>query len=147
MPSPADAGTLANIASVIGAFGAAMLFFRIQPENEMRLRNEIVWLPLADWLLVAATTLCLLLVIFPLTMVSDQKLPSAAAGSAAILVAGYVPSIMAHYRIVFVRERLFWGRKRKGRRRNPEPAERILFWSTVGAALAFFLWRILSYSS
>ena len=50
-----DSGTLANVASVIGAFGAAMLFFRIQRELQMRKAGERVWLPLADWLIFAAT--------------------------------------------------------------------------------------------
>jgi hypothetical protein len=120
-----------------------MLFFRIQRENDMRQKDEIVWLPVADWLLVAATTLCLLLVIVPITSFVGLQIPAAAAGSAAILIAGYIPAIMAHYRIVFVRERLFWGPQREGPRHNPEPSERILVWITAGLALLFFLWRIL----
>jgi hypothetical protein len=135
-----DAGTLANIASVISAFGAAMLFFRIQRENDMRQKGEIVWLPFADWLLVAATALCLLLVIVPLVSSANLRLPAAAAGSAAFLVAGYIPAIMAHYRIVF-------DRKREGPRHNPEPTERILVWGTGAVALLFFLWRLLPSSN
>lgn len=138
-----DAATLAGVASVISAFGAAMLLFRIQRENDMREKDEPVWLPMADWLLVVATTLCLLLVIVPVVSFADTRLPAAAAGTAAILVAGYVPAIMAHYRIVFTREGLFWGAEREGPRYNPEPAERILVWTIGTAALLFFLWRIL----
>lgn len=145
--SNVDAGTLANIASVISAFGAAMLFFRLQRENDMRQKGEPVWLPRADWLLVAATTLCLLLVIVPLTAFSGLRLPAAAAGSSAILVAGYVFAIMAHYRIFFVREGLFWGSLREGPRHNPEPSERILVWITTSLAVLFFLWRVLPSSN
>jgi hypothetical protein len=141
-----DPGTLANIASVIGAFGAAMLFFRIQRELHMEGQGERIWLPLADWLLVAATLLCLLLVIIPLVSVSSApatyRLPAAASGSAAILVAGYVLAILAHYRILFARQWLFWGRRREGLYDNPEPSERILCIIASALALLFFAWRL-----
>jgi hypothetical protein len=42
---PVDAATLATIASVISAFGAAMLFFRIQRELSMKEQGEQIWLP------------------------------------------------------------------------------------------------------
>ena len=96
MSNCADAGTLANVASVIGAFGAAMLFFRLQRENEVRERGGRAWFPLADWLLVMATALCFLLVILPLILSKDVKLPGAAAGAAAIMVTGYIFAILAH---------------------------------------------------
>jgi hypothetical protein len=60
-----------------------------------------------------------------------------------VLVAGYIPAIMAHYRIVFVRDRLFWGRLRQGPRDNPEPSERILAVGVAALATVFFLWRVL----
>src|SRR5258708_39254179 len=129
-----DAGTLASFASVIAAFSAAMLFFRIQRENDMRQRGEVVWLPVADWLLVAGTVLCLLLVIVPVVTFANRTLPSAAAGAPALLVAGYIPAIMAHYRIVF-------GSQRTGPRDNPEPAEGAIALVTSVAAVAFFIWR------
>jgi len=61
-----DRGTLATIASIISAFGVPMLYFRIERELRMRKKEEIVWLPAADWLLVGATLVSLLLVIVPL---------------------------------------------------------------------------------
>jgi hypothetical protein len=109
-------------------------------------QGERMWLPLADWLLVAATLICLLLVIIPL--VSAPKAPAiyrlvaAASGSAAILVAGYVLAILAHYRIVFARQWLFWGRRRKGLYGNPEPSERILSIIASALALLYFAWRL-----
>jgi glucan phosphoethanolaminetransferase (alkaline phosphatase superfamily) len=130
-----DAGTLANIASVIAAFGAAMLFFRIQRELQMRGKGEPVWLPWADWLLVAATLICLLLVIVPIVSTSSLNLPAAASASAAILVAGYVFAILAHYRIVF-------GRNRDGPRSNPEPAELLFVIVATVAAVGVFMWRL-----
>jgi hypothetical protein len=140
MESAADAGTLANIASVIGAFGAAMLYFRIQRELSIEKEGEPIWLPWADRLLIAATIISLIFVILPLTSFASLRLPSAAGGAAAILVAGYPPAIMAHYRIWF-------GRDRKGTYKNPEPAERVWVWLTSTAALLFFVWRILAPSN
>jgi amino acid transporter len=139
-----DAATLATIASVISAFGAAMLFFRIQRELSMKEQGEQIWLPRADWLLVVATLLCLLLVIVPLVLFSNIRLPAAAAGSAAIMVAGYVLAILAHYRIFFGRQWLFWGNLRPGPRDNPEPAELILSVATWACAALFFILRLLS---
>jgi uncharacterized membrane protein len=120
-----------------------MLFFRIQREVAMHQEGEPVWLPMADWLLVAATLFSLLLVILPLVSFSGLRLPAAAAGSAAILVAGYLLAIMAHYRIVFDRERLIWGARRTGPRDNPEPSELILTCLAGAAAILFFVWRLL----
>ena len=54
-PHSPDSGTLAGVASVIAAFGAAMLFFRVQREITMREQDERNWIPWADWLLVVAT--------------------------------------------------------------------------------------------
>jgi hypothetical protein len=137
-----DASTLATIASVISAFGAALLFFRIQ-QLHMQKERECIQLPVADWLLVAATLMCLLLVIVPLVSFRATNLPAAAAGSAAILVAGYVFASLAHYRILFGYERLFWGKRREGARAHPEPSERYLLIAASFFASLFFLWRLL----
>jgi glucan phosphoethanolaminetransferase (alkaline phosphatase superfamily) len=129
-----DYGTLANVASVTAAFGAAMLFFRIQRELHMNEKKETVWLPLADWLLVAATLICLLGVIVPIAFNLRVTIAAACAVASVILVAGYILGIMAHYRILF-------GQMRKGPRINPEPAERVVVWLTTVVALAVFAWR------
>ncbi len=130
-----DPATLANIASIIAAFGAAMLTFRVQRELTMHDEGEPIWLPWADRLLILATCISLLLVIVPLVSVRYVSLPAAAAGSAAILVSGYVFAILAHYRI-------FWGKDRKGPRENPEPAERVITFITLVVATLFFCWRV-----
>jgi hypothetical protein len=83
------------------------------------------------------------LVIVPLVSFAGLRLPAAAAGAAAILVAGYVMAIMAHYRMVFDRERLIWGARRTGPRDNPEPSELILTCLAGAVAALFFLWRLL----
>jgi hypothetical protein len=124
-----DPGTLATIASIISAFGTSMLVFRIQRELEMRQKGEQNWIAWADWLLVSAVFVSLLLVIVPLLTIRQTRLPAAGAVAAAIMVAGYVPAILAHYRLVF-------GRKRTGQRVNPEPWER--FFVAVGLIIALF---------
>jgi uncharacterized membrane protein len=133
---PIDPGTLATIASIIAAFGIAMLFFRIQRELSMSEKKERVWLPLADWLLVFATLISLLLVILPLLFEVRKEMPVAAAAAATILVAGYVPAILSHYRIVF-------GRHRQGQRDNPEPAEKVAVITFAVIAVLVFVVSIL----
>jgi hypothetical protein len=133
MPDP---GTLSTVASITSGFGVAMLFFRIQRELQMGREGEIVWIPVADWLLVCATLVSLLLVILPLVALSPaagvlNRLPQAACAASSILVAGYILSILAHYRLLF-------GRKRTGPRYNPEPAERVLVFTTAALAAAVF---------
>lgn len=128
-----DASTLAGIASIIAAFGSAMIIFRIQREEQMRVEGEVVWLPTADWLLVLATLACLLLIIIPISAGLSLRLPAAASAASAVAVAGYIPAILAHYRIVF-------GAHRTGPRHNPEPLELAFFLVTLGAAIGIALW-------
>jgi uncharacterized membrane protein len=133
----ADSGTLSTVASITSGFGVAMLFFRIQRELQMGERDEIVWIPQADWLLIAATLVSLLLVILPLVSLDLRNtslinLPAAACSASSMLLAGYILSILAHYRLLF-------GRKRSGPRENPEPAERILVWITIVLAAVIFI--------
>ena len=143
-----DSATLSTIASIVSAFGAAMLFFRIQRELAMGNDGEIIWLPVADWLIVVATLMGLMLVIVPLVIGVDPKgLPAAASGSAAILVAGYVLAILGHYRILFRHKWLFWGELRVGPRYNPEPSELILSIAAAASALLFLVWRLLMHTA
>ncbi|WNM56539.1 hypothetical protein [Candidatus Nitrospira allomarina] len=132
-----DSGTLANFASVKGAFGAVMLYFRIQRKLHMKQQGERVWIPLADWLIILATLVSLLLVMVPLvtldlTSPNYLRLPMAACGAAAILVSGYVFAILAHYRI-------FFGSSCAGARSLAEPLEIMSSSIAVFAALGLFL--------
>ena len=131
-----DSGTLSTVASIISGFGVAMLFFRIQRELQMQEKDEPIWIPAADWLLIGATLVSLLLVILPIVAVNKDfpvayRLASSACAASSILVAGYILSILAHYRLLF-------GRQRTGPRENPEPSERILVrWTVVVATILF----------
>jgi len=113
-----DSATLASIASITAAFGATVLVFRVQREDKMRDRNERVWLPWADWLLLMATICSLLLVLVPISIGEEWIISAAASAASSICVAGYIPAILAHYRIVL-------GASRSGQRDNPEPLERV----------------------
>lgn len=137
-----DASTLATIASIISAFGVSMLFFRIQREIQMQTSGEIVWLPLADWLLVIATLICLLLVILPITFNVGNDLAAAGSAAATVMVAGYVFAILAHYRIFFGRRFIVFGEKRKGPRTNPEPSELGFVMISIAVACLVFAMRI-----
>lgn len=127
-----DTGTLSTTASITSAFGAAMLVFRIQRELEMNRAGEINWIPLCDWLLIGATEISLLLVLVALTMLSGTSrlanLPVAACACASVLLAGYIPAVLAHYRLIFAGGR-------SGARTNPEPSERIIVIVTCALAL------------
>jgi hypothetical protein len=138
----ADAATLATIASIISGFGIAMLFFRIQRELQMHERLEVNWIPWADRLLITATLISLLLVVLPLvtfgtTSFRVLRFASAACAAASLMAAGYVLGILAHYR-------LFLGRPQEAPRRNPEPAERVVVFAVITAALLAFGWVILT---
>ena len=97
--------------------------------------KETIWLPAADWLLVGATLVSLLLVIVPLVTLPEVRIAAAASGAAAIMVAGYVLAILGHYRIVF-------GQKRSGPRHNPEPSELLFVTVALVAAFCLFVLRL-----
>jgi hypothetical protein len=131
----ADAGALATIASTISGFGGAMLVFRIQRELQMHDVDEITWIPWSDRLLVLAIEVSLLFVLVPLLIVPRTSrwtlLAPAACSAACVLVAGFILSILAYYRLIF-------GRKRSGPRTNPEPAERAIVLLTAATAVIVF---------
>jgi len=134
MPDPS---ILATVASIISAFGAAMLFFRIQRELKVTQQNEDIWIPWADWLLIAATVTSLILVILPIVTLGPEsklvmKVSIAGCSASTALVAGYIFSVLAHYRLLF-------GKNRLGARENPEPAEKVLVRVTIVVAVLLFI--------
>jgi len=100
-----DVGTLATVASIIAGFGGTMLVFRIQRELQMLKQGETIWIAYAERLLISATLISLLLVIVPIVSFSSLsgifvRLPAAGSSAAAILLAGYILAIQAHYRLI-----------------------------------------------
>jgi len=128
----ADVGALATIASVIAAVGCALLVLRVQRELQGEIRR-ISW---AEWLLICAILAALLLVLLPLAACGNRPghfadLPGAGCSAAIVLIAGYVFSFLAHYRLLF-------GGQRTGPHANPEPAERWLVILTLLLAAIVF---------
>jgi hypothetical protein len=136
-PTPSD---LIAVAAMIFGFGIVVIMFRVQrelwvQEHHPEWRN---WIPWADWLIFASVLLAGCLTIFPLLAFpvtrSSKAIAAASCGSAILLQIGYVPAILAHYRI-------FFGRKRATDHvpREPgEPAEKVsVILTAVIAVLAF----------
>lgn len=130
-------GALLTVASIISGFGITVFVFRIQRELKMKDKDEQIWIPWADFLIIGAVWAALLLVILPLLIISNItemviRFSKAVCSSASILLACYMLAIMAHYRIIF-------GKRRSGPRNNPEPSERIIIIGAVILALLVFL--------
>ena len=134
-----------TVASILSGFGISVFMFRIQ--RELRVRDEHPewpnWLAWADYLILAAILLSLLLVVLPLTAIAEpgRLAYSVAAGScaaASLLVAAYPFAILDHYRI----EIGTW-RTRKGEppqeRHKSEPVERLIVVAAAVLATVAFL--------
>ncbi len=136
-----DSSTLSQVASIIAGFGVAMLFFRIQRELEMRKKGEPVWIPFSDQLLIYATLLSLFFVILPIIMTQQTtiivvRLSRAACAAAVVMLGGYIPGILAHYRLI-------WRVHLASPRQNPEPIERVIVVAAVILALIVFVITLL----
>jgi small-conductance mechanosensitive channel len=134
-----DTTDLITVGSIVAAFSAVVIFFRIDRELKLKQAGISSWIPWADRLVISSSIGCLLLAILPLLLFGRNHLARAVATSACsgsiILVTGYVPAILAHYRLIF-------GRTRTGLPiENPEPAERVIVLgsSAVAAAAALVL--------
>jgi hypothetical protein len=132
-PATIAAGDLIALAAIIIGFGSTVIVFRIQREMTMGERGETVWLACSDYLILIAVGLCLFLVVLPLLATVTPCLlavASSAGAAAMVLEAGYIPSILAHYRIGI-------GASRKGPRERCEPWEcRLVIVSFVIAVAA-----------
>jgi hypothetical protein len=131
-----DPGILGTVSSITVGFGITVLFFRIDRELRMAERRERIWIPWADWLLLAATLGSLIAVLLPLVLFPDSevlglRVPAAGCAAALVCLTGYVIGALAHYRLILASGR-------HGPRSNPEPAERVVVIATVGAALLAF---------
>jgi len=135
-----------TVASILSGFGISVLMFRIQRELHMRERHPDSpnWLAWADYLVIGSVTLSLLFVVLPLVAfpAPGKNALALAAGSCAaatILLAGYPPAILDHYRIEI-------GANRKGEGNKGEPIEKALVLLAAFIAVAVFAgvvaWRL-----
>ena len=105
---------LVTAASIIAGFGSAVIAFRLERELNIEAKNEERpkhrkerhWIPVSDWLVVIASVGALCFVVAPLVATpspSDNtvRLASAVCSAAAIMLAGYIPSILAHYHFIY----------------------------------------------
>src|ERR1017187_7835127 len=132
---------LIGAAAIVLGFGVTVIMFRIQRELQMQKENEPTWIAYSDYLILASIFTSLFLVLLPVLLVPQFKyiITVARAGcvAAIILEAGYIPSILAHYRIGF-------GKDRHGARTNPEPTERRFVWLFAIFAAGCFSFVLLS---
>lgn len=129
----AEVSTLLTVASISSGFGVTVFVFRLQRELVMQEKNLLSWIPWADRLVIASVLISLLFVIIPLVSISSpialiKRVGAGGCSASSILLAGYIPAILAHYRFIF-------GDHTKGRW-NPEPAEKWIVITTVSVAMA-----------
>ena len=85
-------------------------------------RNSKVWIPWADFLVIAAVMVSLLIGILPIIVLSSPpkliyQIANGACAASIVMLAGYIPGILAHYRFILVKNT-------HSARQNPEPSER-----------------------
>ena len=122
---------IVTVAGVLLSLAIAALLFRLARELYMRERREHEWLAFAERLVVVAAALCLVVIVLALFTASSGStaviVSRSATLAALILLVGYVPAILAHYRFI-------GGRGRPLLRDNPEPLERrVVHWTWVTA--------------
>jgi hypothetical protein len=132
--------TLVTAASLIAGFGSAVIVFRLELDIEEKnmerpiRQEEDHWIPASDWLIVASSICALSLVVAPLVAIKSPsvgtvRLASAVCSAAAIMLAGYIPSILTHYRFIYELSKV---------RKNSTFWEAVFLSLTVVAALAAF---------
>lgn len=134
-PTPSD---LIAVAAMIVGFGSVVIMFRVQRELWVQHHHPEwpTWIAWADGLILASVAIAVLLVVapllaFPLVSQRREALAAASCVGAIVLQVGYIPAILAHYRIGI-------GATRTGPRKRGEPLEKaiVVVWSAL-AALAF----------
>jgi hypothetical protein len=127
-----------TVASILSGFGITVLMFRVQRELTLKDKKppKVTRLAWADYLVLAATTLSLILVVLPLLLLRNVpeicvSLSSASCAAASILLAGYPFAIIDHYHIEW--------KKRSGHGLKGEPGERIIVKTAAALAVLVFV--------
>jgi uncharacterized BrkB/YihY/UPF0761 family membrane protein len=123
----------------------SILIFRIKREMDMAEKGETTWIAFSDWLVVIALLVAGLFVLVPLLATDAAgrgRLPISGLIFAIVMVLGWVPAILAHYRLIL-------GRRRRGPRHNPEPMEAaivvaVVLLSAAAFAVTYYLPRLLT---
>jgi hypothetical protein len=135
-----------TVASILSGFCISVFMFRLQRELGVRDRHPDWpnWLAWADYLVISAMTLSVILVIVPLVAMPEpgRIVYSVAAGScaaASILLLAYPFAILDHYRIEIGAWRTRQGESPYERHKG-EPLERIIVVSAgIIATLTFIV--------
>jgi hypothetical protein len=133
-----DTSALLTVASIISGFGITIFTFRLQREIQVMERNSNSkgWIPWADCLVIAAVMVSLLIGILPIVVLSSPpkfvyQVANGACAASIIMLAGYIPGILAHYRFILAKNIHY-------ARQNPEPSERwIVIMFLCFAVIAF----------
>jgi hypothetical protein len=103
-----DEATIATIGAVIVGFGTAAFVLRVQREIQQIDARKVSWIPWADRLLIGVVTVALLLILLPIALAGGDsrlwvagRLPAAARAGSIVALAGYIPALLAHYRLAF----------------------------------------------
>lgn len=130
---------LIAVAAIVIGFALTVIMFRIQREIYVKEeKGEDNWITWSDWLIFVSVFLVLFFVVTPLLAFGYRPLASPALVAAIILQAGYIPAILAHYRITFGKNR----KDEQGRelpREKGEPAERCIVLLSALVAVLFFV--------
>jgi uncharacterized membrane protein YidH (DUF202 family) len=134
-----------TVASILSGFGISVFMFRIQ--RELRVRDEHPdwpnWLAWADYLVIGAIVLSLLLVVMPLVIVPEPREPllaiaGAACAAASLLLVAYPFAILDHYRIEIGTWRTQHGERPEARHKG-EPIERAIVIVAATIAILVFI--------
>lgn len=132
----------ATIAAIVIGFGVAVLALRIQRETKMSEQEETTWVPWADRLILASTTIAtvgLLALLFGHESDRARHVVAGTLTAAVVCLLGYPWAILAHYRLL--------GSQRSGPRSNPEsPEGAIVVGTLIGAAGAAFAYCVVTAS-
>lgn len=133
-----DSAEIISASAIVAGFGVTSIMFRIQRELYVFevLKIKTLWLAWADYLVLSSVALAVFggtvpLIAVPRTPRSVLAVAAASCVAALVLLAGYVPSILAHYRIGL-------GATREGPRAQGEPVERRFVVGSLICAVASF---------
>lgn len=136
--NPPTPGDLIAVAALIVGFAVTVIMFRVQRELWVQERDPKWpnWLSWSDYLIVPSVILAIiaLVVLLAIPGITQHRRAFAAAScvAAIILQAGYIPGILAHYRIEI-------GRHRTADREKGEPAEKVIVYVSVSLATLVFI--------
>jgi hypothetical protein len=134
-----------TVASILSGFCISVFMFRIQRELGVRDRHPEWqnWLAWADYLIIAAFVLSLLLVVIPLVVDPEPSrfvfsIAAASCAAASLLLLAFPFAILDHYRIEIGTWRTARGENPQERHKG-EPIERVIVLAAAVIATLVFI--------